>query len=570
MAREPFSLKRGLLITIIVCWLVPILIVSGAAGFLLTRSATRTALEEAETGAEGAMRQVDLRLSAAIESSKAVSYTGTVKNAYRVFSEDGDAALLYKTVSEYLTQNFSRDERVSAVYISFRSDALDACPYAFSSYAGKYLSLSEYRHEVEPDLFSTLGGSQTGIFFRVYNGNLYMVRNLLDLKFQSFAVLCMQLDTDVIFQALRVINPGQDVLFSLDGVRYALHADGSISEREDPFPGTGLVFTAEPDGHAIVYEIEPPASVRLPERYPELLTATAIASVLVLPLLFMGISIFKRHISRPVNVLIDATSRVRAGERGYTITEEPRSEEFCQLYEHFNEMSLEMKAQVEHIYMEQQALQQTKIKALQSQINPHFLNNTLEIINWEARLAENEKVSAMIEALSTLLNAALDRGGENMVSLRNEIGYVEAYLHIIRERLGNRLTAEFDVDEGLLEMPVPRLILQPIVENAIEHDIEPNHGGMLTLRVKSENEEICIGVEHTGTFSEEDRDVVGSLFDPDAAEETRAQGIGQIGLRNVYQRLRLIYGDRCRFSLRETGNGTILAEIRICTQPDKT
>ena len=82
------------------------------------------------------------------------------------------------------------------------------------------------------------------------------------------------------------------------------------------------------------------------------------------------------------------------------------------------------------------AAQRAQIKALQSQINPHFLNNTLEIINWEARIEGNDRVSAMIEALSTMLNAALDRDGRTQIPLKEELGYVEAYLYIIRERLG--------------------------------------------------------------------------------------------------------------------------------------
>lgn len=108
-----------------------------------------------------------------------------------------------------------------------------------------------------------------------------------------------------------------------------------------------------------------------------------------------------------MEVLIDANQRVQAGERGYVIPQEAPNTEFRQLYSHFNAMSTELKRQFERLYMEQQALQQAKIKALQSQINPHFLNNTLEIINWEARLADDERVCSMIEALSTMLDAAI-------------------------------------------------------------------------------------------------------------------------------------------------------------------
>ena len=121
------------------------------------------------------------------------------------------------------------------------------------------------------------------------------------------------------------------------------------------------------------------------------------------------------------------------------------------------------------------------MKALQSQINPHFLNNTLEIINWEARMAGDDRVSAMIEALSTMMGAVLDRDGRNQIPLKEELSYVDAYLFIINERLGGGLQVEREIEEEAAKIPVPRLILQPIVENAVEHDITPNRGGKLTL-----------------------------------------------------------------------------------------
>ena len=142
-----------------------------------------------------------------------------------------------------------------------------------------------------------------------------------------------------------------------------------------------------------------------------------------------------------------ASKHLQNGERGYTIGEKAESSEFETLFDHFNTMSAELKNQFERSYQEQQALQQARMKALQSQINPHFLNNTLEIINWEARLAENDRVSAMIEALSVMMDGALARDGRSRIPLREELRYVDAYLYIIRERLGERLKVVREIDE---------------------------------------------------------------------------------------------------------------------------
>ena len=109
-------------------------------------------------------------------------------------------------------------------------------------------------------------------------------------------------------------------------------------------------------------------------------------------------------------------------------------------------MSGQLQSQFEHIYREELALRDARIMALQSQINPHFLNNTLEIINWEARMAGDVKVCGMLEALSTILTAAMDRDKRATVHLSQELMYVDAYLYIIKERLGKRLTVHKQID----------------------------------------------------------------------------------------------------------------------------
>ena len=128
------------------------------------------------------------------------------------------------------------------------------------------------------------------------------------------------------------------------------------------------------------------------------------------------------------------------------------------------------------------AQKESEYLALQNQINPHFLNNTLEIINWEARLADDVKVCQMLEALSTMLSAAMDRKHRPLIHLSEEMMYVDAYLFIIRERLGKRLTVEKEISPETLDCYVPRLVLQPLLENAVEHGINPVQKGTIIVR----------------------------------------------------------------------------------------
>ena len=169
----------------------------------------------------------------------------------------------------------------------------------------------------------------------------------------------------------------------------------------------------------------------------------------------------------------------------------------------------------------------------------------------------------MIEALSTMLTAALDRDGRTQIPLSEELGYVDAYLYIIRERLGGNLQVVKEIPEEMTSQLIPRLILQPIVENAVEHDITANRGGKLVLRARQEEGEIILEVEHNGTMTEKDRENIRNLTTAEFS------GSGRVGLRNVFRRLKLLDGDAGSLTIEETTPGIILARLCFPASPEK-
>ena len=493
----------------------------------------RTIKQTADAGAENAMRQVELHLASAIEDSKSVSYEGIVRQAYRDYQHTHDRVGVYRTVTEYLSQKYSRNASFSVIYISFLDEGLDMHPYAAAQGSSKYNLLRNYTDNILPAARECIGEADTGIFFFSVDGNLYMARNLLDNRFQPYALMVMGLEKSALLQSLYSVNDILGIELSIDGVRIPLDAepidDGSIN----------LVmteYTAEVEGHSLAFTAQT-MKVSIWSTMPALRYAILVIILLVLPLLLI-ILLFHRNINHPVDVLIEANTRVQEGERGYTITERAPSQEFRQLYSHFNSMSSELKNQFDRIYLEQQALQEARIKALQSQINPHFLNNTLEIINWEARLADNEQVCSMIEALSTMLDAAVGRDGRSQAPLSEELKYVDAYLYITKERLGERLTVSREIEESMLGCQIPRLMLQPIIENAVEHDISRS-GGELCIRAYRSGG-LCFEIEHEGQLSDSDWDSVRRSLDSGKPFDPERQHGGSVGIRNVNQRLRLI------------------------------
>ena len=551
MAKPKISLQLGLMTTIVICWLVPILIIVTLGGMLFGDNYHRSVRQEIDASADYALRQVHQQLKDAIRDSKTISYDGIVRSAYRTYQQNGDSAALYRSISDYLSLSFSRAESYKAVFISFWDKTVDVDVYLLSSGTAGYEFLQACR-DCEPFVLQRMADADTDICFLLLEGNLYMARNLLDSHFEPYASVVMVLEPSVVFQPLHSVPRIHDLRLEIDDTVFCMDEGNSLvpaqSGQED------IRYEAEADGHRFAFTAEL-------EKYdlwgenPWLSRAACAVALMVLPLLVVVIALFRHHVSQPMQTLVSANLLVQSGQRGYQIDRRPPNREFEKLYSHFNAMSAELKCQFDRSYQEQQAAQRAQIKALQSQINPHFLNNTLEIINWEARIAENDRVSAMIEALSTMLGAALDRDGRTQITLKEELGYVEAYLYIIRERLGEGFRVHQQIDQSLLERLIPRLILQPIVENAVEHDITTRRGGSLWVRAYRQEERMVLEVEHEGQMTEEDRQNIRRLLSGEAEDG------GQVGLRNVHQRLKLIYGPEGTLTVEQTPEGTILARI---------
>lgn len=555
--RKPGSLRTGLALAALVCWLLPILIITVSAGVMLNAGYNESLRRSVDADALAAMGQAELRLEAVIEDSKAVSYDGVIRRTYRDYQLNLVRFFVYRDVTEYLAQEFTRNSSYRAVFISFLAEDLHT--YAAAPGTAKQNLLRHYTTEVLPAVRELLAQQDTGIYFLSGGGELYMVRNLLDQDFEPYAALVMALELEEVFQSLYHIGGLRAPSLTVDGVPVLLlEEDGEGAAA----PSKAVVYRGEADGHTL--ELSAFVAAGTPwSNAPMLRWAIVAVALLVVPLLAVIVWLFRRHVSRPIDTMIAAAAHVQAGERGYQIAGDAPSREFALLYNHFNAMSAELESQFDRSYQEQQALQQAKIKALQSQINPHFLNNTLEIINWEARLADNQRVCSMIETLSTMLDAAISRDGRSTVTLAEELKYVDAYLYITQERLGDRLTVTRDVDPEVMGWRVLLMMFQPIVENAVEHDLSRS-GGELCLRAYPRRgaggARLCVEVEHDGAIPARDWENIRRSLEPQSGGQKPG---GSVGIRNVNQRLRLLYGEDYRFDMAELRPGRILTRLEI-------
>ena len=291
-----------------------------------------------------------------------------------------------------------------------------------------------------------------------------------------------------------------------------------------------------------------------------LLKNIPIILISVLLLSFLGYVFSLRMVSQ-LELLTENMNLINMGLRKVTVQSKSK-DEVGVLIQSFRRMMDQMNHLISEVYESKIQLQNSEMRALQAQINPHFLNNTLEIINWEARLNGNMRVSQMIEALSTMLEATMNRKADPYNTVAEEMEYVDAYLYIITQRYGEKFTCRKEIDESLLNYKIPRLIVQPIAENAIEHGMSITREGELVIRLYRKREDLlCIEIENNRPLSEEDQAKIHKLLkeEPNPQKEHRVS----LGIRNVDQRLRMMYGPECGLFISNNKNNHTVSTILV-------
>ncbi|CAM3086505.1 sensor histidine kinase [Paenibacillus lupini] len=270
-------------------------------------------------------------------------------------------------------------------------------------------------------------------------------------------------------------------------------------------------------------------------------------TVISILIAYIAAGIASGRMVRPIRELQMKMRRVQRGDfaaRAKITT----SDEMGQMTEGFNVMVSELERLVKEVYESKIRQRDAELDALQSQINPHFIYNTLEAINSLAMDKHQEEISDIAVNLGKLLRYTVERK-ERFVYLRDELSFVEAYSQIQGSRLGEQIEVEIHVELGHDYLMVPKLILQPFIENAIEHAMGTDK---LTVRLhtKIEDDHLIIFVEDNGMgISPEKMQQVEQHIYATPVEHVDRRGFGEkkkgFALRNVHWRLFLLYGEGC-------------------------
>ncbi len=252
--------------------------------------------------------------------------------------------------------------------------------------------------------------------------------------------------------------------------------------------------------------------------------------IILLAIVFGSSLIMASKITKPIREL-EIAMRNLSTEFSKVPEVASDSYEVESLKKRFNEMIVRIQELMEGIKENEKYLRESEIRSLYSQINPHFLYNTLDTIVWMAEFGDSEKVIATTKSLAQFFRISLSQGSES-ITLGEEIEHIKQYMFIQKQRYGDHLTYDIECPEDYKSIQVPKISLQPIVENAIYHGIKELDGiGFIKISAEKNEHQLVLKVSDNG---------VG--FDSSTQKSTLTK-LGGVGIDNVNKRLKLIYGD---------------------------
>lgn len=274
-----------------------------------------------------------------------------------------------------------------------------------------------------------------------------------------------------------------------------------------------------------------------------LLSVLAATVVLVTAL----VSVVTRQITKPLNELKEHMANIQHSDHLYREVAVTGQREVVILADAYNAMIREIRRLLDSLVAEQTEKRKTELKALQTQINPHFLYNTMDSIIWLSEQKDNESVIKMVVALSRFFRISISRG-RDIIRIEDEIQHAMYYLQIQQIRYSNRFQYSFDIDPAITDYLVVKLILQPIIENAIQHGLVDDGAGTIVVRGYEQDGQVRFEVVNSGYG-------LNQMQIEEIHRKINDDQYNSVGLKNVVQRLRLYYGAK--------------AGIDIASVPDK-
>lgn len=475
---------------------------------------------------------------------------------------------LYETLSD----SFHQDPHISSAYLFAGSSG-----FSFGSQTENYA-------EETLDLLweAAAGGRGRAVWLAApeKDGSLIYVREIRDIQhmtFRTVGLLAVRVDLQTIVfervnERFEYSDPTEIAIYAGDGtILFNNLSDG----RQEPLPLPGedgyIRETLNGREYFVTSAIRSDFGFRYALYLPidainassRLMRTTVVVLTVVLFLLCAWscsrlISQITEHFERLVaKMRLFQEGKLPAESDGYS----GRQDELGYLHRSFDQMVRDFNRLVEENYVKQIAVKDARLRALQAQLNPHFLFNILQTLHWRAKAAGQEEISEIVDALGKMLRYSL-REQDMLVPLRRELEFTSYYTKLQKYRYKDRLDISVDVPEEFLALSIPPMAVQTLVENAVKYALETmEEPCRIRVRAERRGTLTALTVEDNGPGIDE------AILSADA-QESGASGMG-IGLKNLKQRLTLLLGEQANLRVINTGGGTQVELLLPPGPPEK-
>lgn len=585
--KKLLSLQITLMAVFAASWLIPIAVFS----FFIFYTYQNAYIEKSDNLVKNAVNVSGVlvmnEIDEAVTKMQKPTYEGEWESMFDKYAKGKVTRADYLTsIKASLISKFYMDDQIARYAFYMTGDEAACC------YSGKNgYSYEDYMTYVQPVVDEVMQKDSDYVEVYIIDNQIYLMRNLYTVKdYKKYGTLVVGINRSSLFQKIP-LEESQNIRISVNGGTEYLtkgkHADEEDEKKENVYEQlvqvnkgltmgqrvtgitdrnyAGYAFYAATDNYelSIYYLMDEKELYSGIEHLNVIVVITLVAMACLMLLTYFYLS---RHIEHPLKRLMDASMEIKDGKFGSVIDgEKMPNMEFESLVSSFNAMSLQIKHLFDTVYMEKMATKDAQIAALQAQINPHFLNNTLEMMNWKARMNNDIEVCKMIESLGTVLDSSMNRKNDRLVRLADELRCGDAFLYIMSMRFGQRLKVERNIDESLQQIYVPQLILQPLLENAIKHGIEKVSSGTIWLEIYRDGANVNIDVINTGKpLTETELVRIQKIIAGTCRLDKSEPGVHtSIGIYNVNKRISLIFGAEYGLKVMQTEDGRIVSRIVI-------
>jgi Putative regulator of cell autolysis len=497
---------------------------------------------------------------------KYLKYNGTDENTYYSLASD---------VKRALQNAVDMDKNLCFIAVIGNNSERFQFKGLTTKIANNFKQVYRKDYENSPNAYKAgtlrISFNQTYVENNQYTLNIYMPVYSTSKMINVLGMICMIFDNDM-FEGL-----SEDRVKGFDSDVFIVDSSNRIVSASD-FDAVGTEFThAENFLHKSGYfrdgfnlynykkigdwNFYLVSRVTLMNMYKNCIIAVVFLLLLSIVAVVTNQVVFKKMIYKaykPLDNVVKSMNCVAEGNLDIRIHKDNLGNDFDKMAIGFNYMMDEINTLLEQVKLEQGQMDQIRFNALQSQIQPHFLYNALDSIYWQAMADGNEQISVFVKALSRYYRLCLNKG-RDVISLSQEIEHVKNYLIIQNIRYENIIESEIHLEDSCQDVLIPKITLQPLVENSIYHGIKVKDGfkGKITINTKSNGEDVYIIVEDNGTGMSEEQiaEMNNSISEYD-------KDFGY-GIRNVNKRIEILYGKEYGLHYEKSNTGGVIVIVRL-------